>query len=237
MLAELIDLELPPAFGAKYPGPQFGIPGTRKLAGVYDQPIIGTIVKPSVGLSPEQTAELVRELGEAGIDFIKDDELQADGPYCPLAARVAAVMGVINRLADKTGKKVMFAFNITDDLDAMLRHHDVVLKAGGTCVMTSLHSIGLPALLELRKRCGLPIHGHRNGWGMYGRHPLLGVEYPAWQKLWRLAGVDHLHVNGLRNKFSEPDDSVVRGIRACLKPMYRPDDTVMPVISSVVPES
>lgn len=229
---KLLDLDLPAAFGEKYPGPQFGVTGTRKLAGVFDRPIIGTIVKPSVGLSPEQTAELVRELGEVGIDFVKDDELQADAPHCPLKERVVAVMRVINALADRTGKKVMFAFNITDDLDAMLRHHDTVLAAGGTCVMVSLHSIGLPALLELRKRCAVPIHGHRNGWGMFSRHPLLGVEYPAWQKLWRLAGADHLHVNGLQNKFWEPDDSVISSVRACMTPMFRPDDTVMPVISS-----
>lgn len=229
---KLLDLELPAAFGEKYPGPQFGVAGTRRLAGVFDRPIIGTIVKPSVGLSPEQTAELVRELSEAGIDFVKDDELQADAPRCRLKDRVAAVMRVINLFADKTGKKVMFAFNITDDLEAMLRHHDVVLAAGGTCVMVSLHSVGLPALLELRQRCAVPIHGHRNGWGLYTRHPLLGVEYPAWQKLWRLAGADHLHVNGLQNKFWEPDDSVVRSIQACRTPMFRPDDTVMPVVSS-----
>ncbi len=229
---KLLDLELPPPFGGKYPGPQFGVAGTRKLAGVYDRPIIGTIVKPSVGFTPEQTADLVRALGEAGLDFIKDDELQADGPYCPLKERVAAVMRVIHDLADRTGKKVMFAFNITDDLDAMLRHHDTVRAAGGTCVMVSLHSVGLPGLLELRRRCALPIHGHRNGWGLFTRHPLLGVEYPAWQKLWRLVGVDHLHVNGLQNKFWEPDDSVVRSVRACMTPMFRTDDTVMPVISS-----
>ena len=229
---KLLDLELPPAFGERYPGPQFGVVGTRKLAGVYDRPIIGTIVKPSVGFTPEQTADLVRELGEAGIDFIKDDELQADGPYCPLKERVAAVMRVVNDLADRTGKKVMFAFNITDDLDAMFRHHDTVLAASGTCVMVSLHSVGFPGLLELRKRCALPIHGHRNGWGLFTRHPLLGVEYPAWQKLWRLVGADHLHVNGLQNKFWEPDDSVVRSVRACMTPMFRADDTAMPVISS-----
>jgi len=229
---KLLDLELPAAFGEKYPGPQFSVGGTRRLAGVFERPIIGTIVKPSVGFNPEQTAALVRELGEAGIDFIKDDELQADGPHCPLKERVVAVMRVINELAQRTGKKVMFAFNITDDLDAMLRHHDTVFAAGGTCVMVSLHSVGLPGLLELRRRCALPIHGHRNGWGMYCRHPMLGVEYPAWQKLWRLVGVDHLHVNGLQNKFWEPDESVVRSIQAWRTPMFRADDTVMPVVSS-----
>jgi ribulose-bisphosphate carboxylase large chain len=229
---KLLDLELPPAFAARYPGPQFGVAGTRRLIGLEGRPILGTIVKPSVGLTPAQTAELVRALGAAGIDFIKDDELQANSPHCPLADRVAAVMRVVNELADSTGRKVMFAFNVTDDLENMLRHHDLIVAAGGTCVMVSLHSVGFAALAEFRRRCQLPIHGHRNGWGLYTRHPLLGVEYPAWQKLWRLAGVDHLHVNGLQNKFWEPDDSVLRSIRACLTPMFRPDDIALPVVSS-----
>jgi ribulose-bisphosphate carboxylase large chain len=229
---KLLDVQLPASFVARYPGPQFGIAGTRKLAGVHGRPIIGTIVKPSVGLTPAQTADLVRTLGEAGIDFIKDDELQADSPHSPFNERVAAVMRVINDLADRTGKKVMYAFNVTDDLEAMRRHHDTVLAAGGTCVMVSIHSIGLASLAEFRRHCQLPIHGHRNGWGLYTRHPLLGVEYPAWQKFWRLAGADQLHVNGLQNKFWEPDDSVVRSIKACLTPMFRSDDTVMPVVSS-----
>jgi ribulose-bisphosphate carboxylase large chain len=229
---KLLDVQLPRSFAERYPGPQFGIAGTRKLAGVQQRPIIGTIVKPSVGLTPEQTADLVRTLGEAGIDFIKDDELQADSPHSPFHERVAAVMRVINQLADLTGRKVMYAFNLTDDLEAMQRHHDVVVAAGGTCVMVSLHSVGLAGLATFRKHCQLPIHGHRNGWGLFTRHPLLGVEYPAWQKLWRLAGADHLHVNGLQNKFWEPDDSVVRSIKACLTPMFRPDDTAMPVVSS-----
>jgi ribulose-bisphosphate carboxylase large chain len=232
---KLIDLELPPAFAHRYPGPQFGIGGTRHLTGVFDRPLLGTIVKPSVGLSPQQTADLVRILGEAGIDFIKDDELMADPPHSPFDDRVHEVMRVIHELSDRTGRKLMYAFNLTDDLDAMYRHHDTVVEAGGTCVMVSMHSIGLPAMVELRRRCAVPIHGHRNGWGMLTRYPLLGVEYPAWQKLWRLAGVDHLHVNGLQNKFWEPDESVVRSIQACLTPLFNPPHPahlVMPVISS-----
>jgi ribulose-bisphosphate carboxylase large chain len=229
---KLLDLELPPEFGAAYPGPQFGIEGTRRLTGVHDRPILGTIVKPSVGLTPEQTAELVRQLAEAGIDFIKDDELMADPPHSPLNRRVAAVMQVINEHADRTGKKVMYAFNISDGLDRMLEHQETVRAAGGTCVMVSVNSVGLAGVAHLRRHATLPIHGHRNGWGMLTRHPQLGIEFPAYQKLWRLAGVDHLHVNGIRNKFWEPDDSVVRSIRACLTPMFRTDDRLMPVISS-----
>ncbi len=228
---KLLDLELPEAFAAKYPGPQFGIEGTRRLCGVYDRPIIGTIVKPSVGLSPQQTAELVHELAEADIDFIKDDELMANPPHSPLPERVAAVMRVINDHADRTGKKIMYAFNISDDLDEMKRHHDTVLNAGGTCIMLSLNHVGFAAAAHVRRHSQLPIHGHRNGWGMLTRCPILGIAFPAYQKLWRLAGADHLHVNGLQNKFWEPDDSVLTSIRACLTPMFG-GYLAMPVVSS-----
>lgn len=229
----LLDIRLPPAFADAYPGPRFGVEGTRRLAGVRDRPLIGTIVKPSVGLDAEATAALVRPLCEAGIDFIKDDELQSDGPACPFDERVRAVMRVIEAHADRTGKKAMFAFNLTGDLDQMRRRHDTLLAHGATCLMASLNSVGLAGMIELGRFSQLPIHAHRNGWGYLSRHPLLGWSYVAWQKLWRLAGADHMHVNGLSNKFSEPDDSVIESARACLTPMFEHKPcTVVPVFSS-----
>jgi ribulose-bisphosphate carboxylase large chain len=228
---KLLDIDLPDAFAGRYKGPQFGVEGTRRLTGVQGRPIIGTIVKPSVGLSPEQTAALVRQLGEAGIDFVKDDELMADPPHSPLAQRVRCVMREINDLADRTGRKVMYAVNITDEIDAMRRHHDCVVSEGGTCVMVSLNHVGLAGVSALREFCELPIHGHRNGWGMFTRHPLLGMEYAVYQKIWRAIGVDHLHVNGLANKFWEPDDSVVRSIESLKTPLWG-GYWAMPVVSS-----
>ncbi len=229
----LLDIRLPDAFARAYDGPQFGIEGTRELAGVQDRPLLGTIIKPSVGLDAEQTASLVKTLAEAGIDFIKDDELQADGPLCPFEARVAAVMRVIRDNAERTGKKVMYAFNLTGDIDEMRRRHDLVAAHGGTCVMASLNSVGLAGILALRRTASLLIHAHRNGWGYLSRHPMLGWSYAAWSKIWRLAGADHMHVNGLANKFSESDESVIESARSCLAPMFAQKPcTVMPAFSS-----
>ncbi|MDP1086480.1 RuBisCO large subunit C-terminal-like domain-containing protein, partial [Klebsiella pneumoniae] len=42
---------------------------------------------------------------------------------------------------------------------------------------------------------------------------------------------DHLHVNGLRSKFWEPDDSVIASARACLSP-WAGHQPLMPVFSS-----
>jgi ribulose-bisphosphate carboxylase large chain len=227
---KLMDLELPPSFTKHFRGPKFGVAGCRKLTNVEGRPFIGTIIKPSIGLTPQQTAELVKVLCEGGIDFIKDDELMANPPHSPFDERVDAVMRVINAHADRTGKKVMYAFNVSDELDAMQRHYEKIVSAGGTSAMISLNSVGLSGAKKICDNGVLAIHGHRNGWGMLNRHPLLGIEFPSYQKFWRLAGVDQIHVNGIANKFWESDDSVVRSIESCLKPML--GSAVLPVISS-----
>ncbi|MGA2535610.1 MAG: ribulose-bisphosphate carboxylase large subunit family protein [Terracidiphilus sp.] len=232
---KLLDVTLPPDFLEKYQGPQFGIDGTRQLTQVFQRPLIGTIIKPSVGMTPEQTAAQVRVLIDAGVDFIKDDELQSDGSHCPFASRLTAVMRVINEHAERIGKRVMYAVNITGEIDEMRARHDAVVAAGGTCVMVSINSIGLPAMTALRRHAQIAVHGHRNGWGMFSRSPAIGMSFVAFQKFWRLAGVDHLHVNGLENKFCEPDDSVIVSARACLSPMFPAPHRgceVMPVFSS-----
>jgi ribulose-bisphosphate carboxylase large chain len=228
---KLMDLEVPTSFAKHFRGPKFGIEGTRQLTSVQGRPLIGTIIKPSIGLSPQQTADLVKQLAEAGIDFVKDDELMANPPHSPFDARVDAVMRVINDHASRAGKKVMYAFNISDEIDAMLLHYEKIVSAGGTCAMVSMNSVGLCAVKTICDQGALAIHGHRNGWGMLNRHPLLGIEFPAYQKLWRLAGVDQIHVNGIANKFWESDDSVVRSIEACRKPMLG-GFSILPVVSS-----
>ena len=229
----IVDIRLPQQFADKYHGPKFGIEGTRRLSGVYDRPLIGTIIKPSIGLDVSATAGLTRTLLDADIDFIKDDELQSDGAVCPFGERAEAVLAEVSRSADRSGRKPMFALNITGELDEMRRRHDRVVALGGSCIMVSLNSVGLVGFLELARHSQLPIHAHRNGWGYLSRHPLLGWSYAAWQKIWRLAGADHMHVNGLDNKFCEANDSVVQSAKTCLTPLFADKPCLaMPVFSS-----
>ncbi len=228
----LLELGLPEAFYKKYVGPRHGVSGTRKLVSVSQRPMIGTIIKPSVGLSPKQTGKRVAELVEAGVDFIKDDELMGDPPHSPFEERVDAVMTVINELAQIQGRKAMYAFNVSGSIDEMLKRHDYVVSRGGTCVMASMNWVGMSGIETLATHSDVPIHGHRNGWGMFYRSPFMGVNYTVMQKIWRMLGVDHLHCNGLRNKFCESDESVVASAKACLDPLSGYGDRALPVISS-----
>ncbi len=227
----LIDLELPPAFGEAHPGPQFALEGTRELAGVPTGPIIGTIVKPSVGLTPEQTGELAEQLALAGLDFIKDDELMADSPHSPFEERLAAVLRGLDRAAEVTGRRPLYAANVSGEIDEMRRRTELVAERGGNCVMVNVNAVGIAGLRDVRMHSSLPIHAHRAGWGALTRDPSLGYSFRVWQQLWRLAGADHVHVNGLRNKFWEPDDSVIASARSVLEPMNG-GPAAVPVFSS-----
>ncbi|RZJ24242.1 MAG: ribulose 1,5-bisphosphate carboxylase, partial [Haliea sp.] len=169
----------------------------------------------------------------AGVDFIKDDEVCADPAHAPLAQRIPAVMAVVRDHEQRTGKHVMVAFNITDETDAMKRHADLVEREGGSCVMASLNWCGHSGMQTLRRHTGLAIHGHRNGYGALSRHPLLGMSFQAYQTLWRLAGVDHMHVHGLQGKFSQADEEVIESAHDCYTPLTDGiDDRVMPAFSS-----
>ena len=232
---KLVSLEVPQAYRALFPLPRLGVEGTRRVLNVRDRPLFGTIIKPNVGMSPAQIASLVRDLCEAGVDFIKDDEVCANPVHAPVSERVPAVMAEIRAYRERTGRDVMMAFNITDELDAMRRHAALVEREGGTCVMASLNWCGLSAMETLRRATPLAIHGHRNGYGAFGRHPALGFGFDAYQALYRLAGIDHMHVHGIGGKFADAAGEVDEAARRCLQPLASdgpPDDVVMPVFSS-----
>jgi ribulose-bisphosphate carboxylase large chain len=226
-------ISLPWSFRRHFALPQQGIAGSRRLTGVGQGPLVGSIIKPNVGLSASETAALVGKLCEAGLDFIKDDEISANPAHAPLEERVRAVMRVVRRHQDRTGKAVMIAFNITDETDAMRRHADLVAREGGLCVMASLNWCGFSAIETLRRSTDLALHGHRNGYGAISRHPLLGISFQAYQTLWRLTGVDHMHVHGLKGKFAQDDEEVVASATDCVTPLSDgADDRVLPAFSS-----
>ncbi len=228
----IMDITLPDAWNC-HPGPQFGIDGSRRLMGVNEGVMIASIIKPSLGLLPEETVPMIAELCEAGVDFIKDDEKLMSPGYSPLEKRVEAFMPVLKDHEQKTGKKVMYAFGISSaDPDEMMRNHDIVLKAGGNAAVVNINSIGYGGMSFLRKRSGLCLHAHRNGWDIMTRNPGFGMEFSPYQKIWRLLGVDQFQINGIRAKYWESDDSFVKSFKNCMTPIFDESDRPLPVVCS-----
>ncbi len=194
---KLLDIRFPKRLQRFFSGPKFGLEGVRKRLGtdVSRRPHIGTIVKPKVGLAPKEWAEVAYNAYVGGVDFVKDDENLVDQKFCPWDERVHAVLEVIDRVKDETGRTVIYSPNITDNLPRMIERMDRLKEMGWDVAMLDVYMIGYAGVIEMVKElhnAGFIIHAHRAGHTAETRGAF-GCEYNVFAKIWRMIGVDQLH--------------------------------------------
>ena len=218
---KLLDLEFPESYLAEFKGPKFGISGCKELLGVEGRPLIGTIVKPCVGLPPEKFAEACYLAARGGVDFIKDDELIANPRYSPIEERVSATMEAIDKANEEKGEKTLYAVNVTDEVDRILENADVALEHGANCLMLNFITAGFSALRVLCEDPGIkvPVHCHRDMFAAFTRSEVHGISTVVVSKLARLAGGDQVHVGAILGKLYEDIDSVLESVDALKQEM------------------
>ena len=93
--------------------------------------IVGTIIKPKLGLRPQPFADACYDFWLGG-DFIKNDEPQGNQVFAPFKETVRAVNDAMVRAQDKTGQAKLFSFNITaDDHYEMVARGEYILETFG----------------------------------------------------------------------------------------------------------
>jgi ribulose-bisphosphate carboxylase large chain len=213
---KVIDIDFPPQYLNLFKGPKFGIAGSREIVNVYDRPLFGAITKPCVGLTAKQIAGIAYEVSLAGIDFIKDDELLADAVYNSITQRSKDVSRFLKKSYKKTGKKTMYAFNITDNPDRVLKLHDIAVKNGAKAIMFNVMTGGFNTLNVLAEHTHVPIHCHRDFAVATFRCPFIGITSYVFTKLTRLAGGDQIQCGGISGYLYEDDEDVLQNFNACL---------------------
>jgi len=227
----LLDLQLPDEFLYKNLGPALGIPGIRKLVNVYDRPLLGSIIKPKVGLSPREHARVAYEAWRGGVDLIKDDENLTDQKFCPFEDRVKFTLEAKQKVEEETGEKKIYAPNITASFDEMLKRAEVVKKLGGECIMIDVITVGFAGVDFIRKQnFGLIIHGHRAMHGVMTHNPSHGINMLVLAKIARLIGVDELHTGTVIGKMAGGRQEVT-AIDSFLRTDWGPILPTMPVAS------
>jgi ribulose-bisphosphate carboxylase large chain len=196
---KLMDVDFDP-LAKYYSGPEFGIEDVRKMLGVYDRPLVGTIIKPKVGLSPERTAQVAEQAALGGLDLIKDDETLTDQAFCPLEPRLTAVMDRLNKTHDRTGKLTFYAVNVTCGADQIIERAELAVDLGANMVMVDILTAGFSAVQALTDvKIGVPIHIHRTMHGALTRGPF-GISMPVIAKLTRMCGGTNLHIGTYAGK-------------------------------------
>jgi ribulose-bisphosphate carboxylase large chain len=194
----LEDVFFPKAIQEMYRGPKFGVDGMRKLLDRPDKPLVGTIVKPKIGLSPKDTAEYVYEAGAGGLTNSKDDETLTNQKFCPIEDRTVAVAEALDRL-ESEGHKMMHAINVSTNGDRIVELAEKVQSWGAKELMVDVITCGFGAVQALAEDPSIkvPIHVHRTMHGAFTRDPLHGIAMLPITKLARMCGGDALHIRTL----------------------------------------
>ncbi len=159
---KLLDLHFPRRLVEGLPGPQFGIGGIRDLVGVPHRPLLNTMIKPSIGISPQQGAELLYRTVLGGTDIVKDDEVLADPEVSPVLKRLELYMEKLHRAESETGEKKLYAVNVTDEPARCLEKAYRLVEAGGTALMINFLPAGLGLVSSLARdaEINVPILAH-----------------------------------------------------------------------------
>jgi Ribulose 1,5-bisphosphate carboxylase, large subunit len=226
---KLLDVDFDP-IAKYYPGPEFGIEDVRKMLKVYDRPLVGTIIKPKVGLSPKRTAEVAEQAALGGLDLIKDDETLTDQKFCPLEERLTTVMDKLNKVEDKTGKKTLYAVNVTCGADQIVERAELAVDLGANTIMVDILTAGFSAVQALADiKIGVPIHIHRTMHGALTRGAY-GISMPVIAKLTRMCGGTNLHIGTYAGKMAH-DTCEVDESRDILRKPWNGFKRVWPVAS------
>lgn len=207
----LDDLEFPGEYVKSFAGPEFGIAGIRKITGIKERPLIGSIIKPKIGLSAKEHARVAYDCFRGGADLVKDDENLTDQKFNRFNDRVKETLVLARKAARETKNKNICAFNVTAETKEMIKRAKFIKKFGGNCAMVDIMTLGFGAIQSLRREnLGLIIHGHRAMHAALTRNIHHGVSMMVIAKLARLAGVDQLHTGTVVGKMEGYEKDVLK---------------------------
>lgn len=216
----VIDIEFPSHVEDIFLGPKFGIDGIREYTKTYDKPLFGAIVKPKIGITPETLLEMVKELVEGGVNFIKEDEIMSNPAFCTIEERVPLIMDYLK------DKDVIYSVSIHSDMPYLLDRVKLVHELGGNSVHVNFWcGIGIyRAIREL----DLPIFIHFQKSGdkiLTNRNHAYYVDWTVICKLAGMMGVDFIHAGMIGGYYKWPEDEVVDSVKVLR------DYGVMPALS------
>ena len=214
---KLLDVWFPPAMLEQYDGPSYTIDDMRKYLGVYNRPILGTIIKPKMGLTSSEYAEVCYDFWVGGGDFVKNDEPQANQDFCPYEKMVEHVKKAMDKAVKETGQKKIHSFNVSaPDYDTMIQRCEMIRSAGfekgSYAFLIDGITAGWMAVQTLRRKYpDVFIHFHRAGHGAFTRkeNPI-GYSVLVLSKFARLAGASGVHTGtaGVGKMSGTPEEDI-----------------------------
>ena len=217
---QVLDITFPQSVKDCFLGPKFGIAGIREFTGVKDKPLLGAIVKPKTGITPEVLLEMVKELVEGGVNFIKEDEILSNPSFCLIEERVPLIMDYLK------DKNVVYCVSIHSDYPYILDRVKQVYELGGNGIHVNFWC-GLGVYKAIRE-LDLPVFMHFQKSGdkiLTNKNHDYHIDWYVICKLAGMMGVDFIHAGMIGGYYKWPEEEVFESI-AILK-----ENNVMPALS------
>ncbi len=173
--AKIRKLELPTAYGTRG---RWGFDGIARLTGVTGRPLFMGIFKPALGLSPDDLACILRDVGEAGLDLIKDDEILPDTPASTALSRIKACRPVLEEIERTQKRTMLYAVTLSGRADKLLDSARRLREAGANAYLLSPFAYGFSIMEALASHpdTNLPIFAHPAMAGALGGSPDYGFD-------------------------------------------------------------
>ncbi|NWG08790.1 MAG: ribulose-bisphosphate carboxylase large subunit, partial [Nitrososphaerales archaeon] len=185
------------------------------LLDIPKRPLMGTIIKPKLGLRTEDHAKVAYDAWVGGCDLVKDDENLSGQGFNPFRERVLETLRQRDRAEKETGERKAYLINITSETSEMVERAKFVVDSGGEYVMVDILTCGFSALQTLRNQdFDLIIHAHRAGHAAFTKNPRHGISMLVISKLARVVGIDQIHVGAVVGKMSEVREEVLKNCSA-----------------------
>ena len=226
----LLDISFPKEILRSYEGPKFGIEGIRKITKIKGRPLLGTIVKPKVGLNEFEHAKVCGDAWNGGLDIVKDDENLTNMSFNRFEKRILETLKIREKIETKTGERKFYMPNITARVSIMKQRADFVINNGGEYVMVDIITVGFSALQEIcdyLKDKDVIIHAHRAMHAAITRNKKHGITMLALAKLMRLIGMDQLHTGTIVGKMEGGEEEVLEINKAITKQKIIGNDTTL----------
>jgi ribulose-bisphosphate carboxylase large chain len=205
------DIELPERYVKANKGPALGANGIRETLKVYDRPLLGTIIKPKVGLSAREHAEVAYKAWVGGVDIVKDDENLTDQDFNPFYERITRTLEARRKAEEETGEKKLYCPNISSRMSEMYARAKFVSEMGGRALMLDIITVGFSGVQFIRdQQLGLILHGHRAMHGAFTHTDRHGISMLFVAKMARLAGIDQLHTGTVIGKMEGTKEEVTK---------------------------
>jgi ribulose 1,5-bisphosphate carboxylase large subunit-like protein len=212
--ARIVDVSFPRELLGRFPVRRWPHVRVRRYLGIGpEEPIIGTIVKPKTGLTPELFSRSVVEAATAGARFTKADENMhltlAEVPrYVGRVVRDLESAGFdLGRSAQPGRKRFLFAPHITTDSDRIGDYAKAAVEAGANALMFSpYYGGGFPVMAEIAERYDVPVYAHTAGMNVMTGSPTWGLDPRVTYLLAALYGAAFMQLTTTRG-YLKPDDT------------------------------